>query len=404
MTQVTVLVTPSDVTASLVFPAITVGANRKALLMLSGTNGTTASMPTSLTIGGVTPTNEAGLALGASNPRSASGLFSLDETQIAAMSGSAIVYSGGNLAEPRLVALVIQDTAQIATVDKSFYSSAGASVASGATAAFDRIAESWTFFGFHNNSLSTATMSNPSTISAYSSANSRTTIGYAADTARNIASSFTVSASRIYAFSVNFRPVPSQTITTTNGGSPVKVGSTFSSVVTGFTGIVSGTIGGKALSSLNYSANTITATAASYVDGGVFYEPDTNQSLIYVNGVETASLLIPTASPDGMTSVVIVNPETIDNTYLTEAIAGIANPDRIVFPTEGGDFSIAADGKITCATAGARVLWWWDASSGVMTQLNVTINEVGAIVSAGLTSSGLTSSGLTRVGLTSSGL
>lgn len=381
MTQVTLLVTPVDVTASLVFPTITAGANRKALLMISGISGATANMPTSLTIGGVVPTNEAGLNLSTGNSRAATGLFSLNETQIAAMSGSAIVYSGGSLGEPRLIAAVIQDTAQVTTVDKSFYSSGGLTASSGSTAAFDRIAESWTFFGFHCNALGTATMSNPSTSANFSSANSRSTIGYAADTARTISSSFTIGASvRIYAFSTNFRPVPSQTITSTNGGDPVKNGSTFSSVVTGFTGIASGTIAGEALSSLSYSSNTITATAASYVDGEAFYEPDTNQTLTYVNGVETASLLITTEPPDGMASVLLVSPNSSDPTYPAYYFAMNAD-DRLVYPTEGGDFEILDDSGISTTTAGTRLCWHWNSSTSVMTQLNITVNDAGEVVS-----------------------
>ena len=403
MTQVTLLVTPVDVTASLVFPTITAGANRKALLMISGISGATANMPTSLTIGGVVPTNEAGLNLSTGNSRAATGLFSLNETQIAAMSGSAIVYSGGSLGEPRLIAAVIQDTAQVTTVDKSFYSSGGLTASSGSTAAFDRIAESWTLFGWHCNSLTTATMSNPSTSGNFSSANSRSTIGYAADTARNIASSFTSSSVRIYAFSVNFRPVPSQTITSTNGGDPVKSGSTFSSVVTGFTGVTSGTIGGEPLSSLSYSSNTITATAASYVDGEAFYEPDTNQTLTYVNGVETASLLITTEPPDGMASVLLVSPNSADPTYPAYYFTMVAD-DRMIGPTEGGNFVIGTDSGISTTTAGTRTCWHWNHTTQVMTQLNITVNEAGQVTSFGLTSAGLTSIGLTRVGLTSAGL
>jgi len=202
---------------------------------------------------------------------------------------------------------------------------------------------------------------------------------------------------------------PATTINTINGSSfgAVKAGSTGNTVTTtsSFTP-ASGTHGGKAISAIAGSAGSYTFTSAAYVDGATFPEPDTAQTFTLTDGTTTPTASSVYSSPDGMSSVVIVNPETIDNTYLTEAIAGITNPDRIVFPTEGGDFSIAADGKITCASAGARVLWWWKSSTQVMTQLNVTVNEAGGVVSAsrGLTSAGLTSSGLTNAGQTSSGL
>lgn len=171
----------------------------------------------------------------------------------------------------------------------------------------------------------------------------------------------------------------SQLINSTNSGNPVKVASSFSSSVTGFTGIASGTIGGKALTSLSYSSNTITATAPVYTDGATFYEPDTNQTLTYVNGSEAASATIPTASPDGMASVVIASPVTDDSTYIG-SVYTLEDDDRWVYPTLGGDFFVDADGKINALNAGTYVCWHWRASDSVMTQVTLVVTESGAVV------------------------
>lgn len=201
------------------------------------------------------------------------------------------------------------------------------------------------------------------------------------------------------AFSVESFPPAS--ITTVNSGNPVKVGSTFNSTVSGFTGAASGTMDSKALTGVSYTTNTITATLPSYVDGGTYFEPDTTQTLTLVNGSETANTESPTASPDGMDSVVLATPNMADSTYLTYWIPTATDDDRIVFPTEGGDFDVSETGRVTCSTAGARVLWHWNSENSVMTRLNVTVNEVGDVVGFGLTSSGLSGSGLTSSGLTS---
>ena len=174
----------------------------------------------------------------------------------------------------------------------------------------------------------------------------------------------------------------SQLINSTNSGNPVKAGDTFSSSVTGFTGVASGTIGGKSLTGLSYSSNTITATAPVYVDGQTFYEPDTDQTLTYVNGSETASATIPTASPDGMTSVVIASPITTDPTYIGNVYT-LADDDRWVYPTLDGDFFVDADGKINALNAGTYVCWHWREVDSIMTQVTLNISEAGEIVSVG---------------------
>lgn len=184
-----------------------------------------------------------------------------------------------------------------------------------------------------------------------------------------------------YIDTITIESFPPVSITTVNGGNPVKVGSTFNSTVSGFTGADSGTMDSKALTGVSYTTNTIAAMLPSYVDGGTYFEPDTNQTLTFVNGSETANTDVPTASPDGMDSVVLATPNMADSTCLTYWIPTATDDDRIVFPTEGGDFDVSETGRVTCTTAGLRVLWHWNSENSVMTRLNVTVNDAGAVLS-----------------------
>lgn len=200
---------------------------------------------------------------------------------------------------------------------------------------------------------------------------------------------------------------PFASITTINGSAygAVKAGSSGNTITVpaGFTP-TSGTHGGKAISALSGSAGSYTFTSAAYVDAATFPEPDTTQTFQLTNGVSSPTASSVFSSPDLHTSVVLASPNTTDNTYVTYYIPTASNGDRIVYPTESGDFAVSADGKITCVEAGVRVLWHWNSSDSIMTRLNITVNEAGQVTSFGLTSAGLTSIGLTRVGLTSSGL
>ena len=364
------LISPVDPAGT--YPTIPAGSNRLAFLTLCYQNGSgNVTAPPAPTIGGVTATFVCGDAEGVVRDRGTLSTYVILESQIPSMSGLAIVLNG-SAPFKRATAWAVQGAKQaIPTRFGSQYITTGA-----ASIPLARVANSWTFLGAFTAVAENITLTNPARTTRVQSVN----IGYAADSLQTVNST---TQSKTYVQNVhviNIEPVPPQVITSTNGGNPVKNGSAFSSGVTGFTGVVSGTLGSKLLSGLSYSSNTILATAPNFVDGQTFYEPDTNQTLIYANGAETASAVVPTASPDGMASVVMVNPETVDATYLTEAIPGIANSDRIVFPTEGGYFSIGANGKITCRTAGARVLWWWKASNSMMTRLDVTINDAGAVV------------------------
>jgi hypothetical protein len=106
-----------------------------------------------------------------------------------------------------------------------------------------------------------------------------------------------------------------------------------------------------------------------------------------------------------MTSVVAASPIIDEESYLgyalvLQGITPVTN-DRFVYPTESGNFSIAANGKISALSAGTRVLYLWSTATGIITLVNLAVTEKMISGSGNLTSFGLTSSGLTSSGLTS---
>jgi len=398
----------ADVTATLVAPTTSAGANRKQIYDIEYGNASgNVQLPTGVTIGGVTPTFEGGVALGTTQAGTAACQLSMNEVQLAAMSGSAIVVTGGSFSRRVISTRSIQDTAQTPSTNSNYYSSGATNVASGAVS-LTRVANSFTVAQVHCMLLTTATMVDPARVTTFSTAGSRVSIGDSTDTARTVNVSFTGGGgSRCSLIAVNYAPFPTASITDINGSAfgAVKAGSTGNTVTTtaSFTP-TSGTHGGKSISAISGSAGSYTFTSAAYVDGATFSEPDTTQTFALTDGGSTPTASSVFASPDGMTSVVIASPITADSTYIG-SVYTLANGDRWVYPTLGGDFFIDADGKINALNAGTYVCWHWRVSDGVMTQVTLNISEAGAIVSAGgLTSSGLTSPGFTSSGLTSTGL
>ena len=395
-----------DVTATLLAPATSAGANRKRIYILEYSNGTSsARLPTSVTIGGVTPTFEGGQPLNVSATGSVACQLSMNEAQLAAMVGSDIITTGGLFGRRIIATRSIQDTQQTASTNSGFYTSGATAVTSGAVS-LTRFAGSFTISTVHIQSLTTATLVDPARVATFSSAATRVSIGDSTDTSRTADASFTVSSFRASLTAVNYAPVATSVITDINGSAfgAVKAGSTGNTVTTTSSFVpTSGTHGSKAISAIAGSSGSYTFTSASYVDGATFPEPDTAQTFALTDGTSTPTASSVFASPDGMASVVIASPITADSTYIGSAYT-LANGDRWVYPTLGGDFFVDVDGKINALNAGTYVCWHWNHTTQVMTQLNITVNEAGQVTSFGLTSAGLTSIGLTRVGLTSAGL
>ena len=397
-----------DVTATLLAPATSAGANRKRIYTIEYGNAVgNVTLPSSITIGGVTPTFEGGQPLGVGVSNVASCQVSMNEAQIAAMVGSAIVCAG-TFTRRVIATRSIQDVAQTAATNKNYYSSGASNVSSGAVS-LTRVANSFTISTVHTILLTTATLVDPARVTTFSTASTRVSIGDATDTARTVDASFTGGGGTNCSLNaVNYAPFPTASIDTINSSAfgAVKAGSTGNTFTCTPAFVpTSGTHGGKAITALSGSAGSYTFSSADYVDGGTFPEPDTAQTFALTDGNSTPTASSVFSSRNGMTSVVLITPNSADPTYPAFYFAMSAD-DRLVFPTEGGDFEIGDDSGVSTTTAGTRVCWHWDLTTSVMTQLNITVTDAGAVVvtSVGLTSSGLTSSGLTSSGLTSSGL
>lgn len=371
-----------DVTATLVAPSTSAGTNRKRIYTIEYGNASgNVTLPSTITIGGVTPTFEGGQPLGVSVPNTASCQVSMNEAQLAAMVGSAIV-CGGTFSRRVIATRSIQDVAQTAATNKNYYSSGASNVSSGAVS-LTRVANSFTISTVHVILLTTATMVDPARTTIFSTASTRVSIGDSTDTARTVNASFSGGGGTNCSLNaVNYAPFPTAAITGINGSAfgAVKAGSTGNTVtVTGFTP-TSGTHGGKAISALSGSAGSYTFTSAGYIDGGTFPEPDTAQTFALTDGVSTPTASSVLSSPDGMASVVLVSPNSADPTYPAYYFAMTAS-DRLVYPTEGGNFSIGTDSGVSTTIAGLRVCWHWNHTTGVMTQLNITVNDAGGVIS-----------------------
>lgn len=375
ITPWTLILNQGSVSANATMPTIAAGSNRIVLMGVYMFHGSgNALTPTAITANSITANRYSGVPTATSNCSLAFYIFT--ESQISSISGQTITSTGSGEQKSIIYKLLGDCSQSMSFAQNSGFASSGTMPAMPLTREAGSSTEAMAACGVSFTSL---TMAEPSRDTYIELATGRRiSLGYESDTARTV--DFTVTRNTSTAAAVvNIGPVPAYLINSTNSGNPVEVGATFSSSVTGFTGITSGTIGGKALTGISYSSNTITATAPVYVDGATFYEPDTNQTLTYVNGSETASATIPTASPDGMTSVVIASPVTDDPTYIG-SVYTLANGDRLVYPTLGGDFFVDADGKINALNAGTYVCWHWRVSDSVMTQVTLNISEAGAIV------------------------
>lgn len=202
-------------------------------------------------------------------------------------------------------------------------------------------------------------------------------------------------------------PDTTYSVTSANSGNPIKAGSTFTATTTGFTNVTAGTIGGKALTGVSFSANTVTATAPTLVDGGTLYEPDTAQDLIFTDGTNSSpAFSVTAASPDRMSSVELTNPVLGNDKYIPYWMSSLGSTpvsgDRIIYVTD--DCIVGDIGDVTAPDPVTTEVWLWQASGGTLRSFTMTIDESGVTNAGGLTSEGTTSSGLTSSGLTSSNL
>lgn len=405
MAQATILDSVTNITGTMVYPTISAGTNRKALLFLCYYSGAVdVTMPTSVTIGGVTPTIEEGLGLGQSNPKAGTLILSLNEAQIAAMVGSAVVTTGGSFGERLVIAASNNIVRQDAVTSKGKIFTGGSGTTSGTIPNLGRVAESWTLFVVTVALLADATMTNPSRSTTVTGTNFRVSIGYANDTLRTVDASYTIGAStRHYGVAINFEPAPSYLIDSVNGGvNTVKIGASTPITVSGFGGAVdAGTIDGFALS----AASNTSVTIPFFTDGVATVRVGSSKTLVvtYTAGSQSADKVVDVVEADDWDFATLASGFNTgeDDSVVFGFSPAAAIGDEIWFdPTNG---TVGTDAGYSGSFTGTQTLWHIQNSTGIARSYDLITGD-GEIISGGLTTRGLTVSGLTVRGLTVTGL
>lgn len=376
-----------------------------------------------VTLGGQSATLVAGYSTGSGYLRSIGGLWAINESQIAAMSGNAIVTTGG-FGTALVISLSITGVAQVLPTSGEF---GQVNPADSVSATLDRsidlnrTTDGITLAFQHWSGISNAvTMVDPSRDVNISDAGSTASIAYQTDTTTGLlATSWnSVDTTRHASFlAVSFNPAPAQAITNVNGGAGIKIGSTGNTAtVTGApSAATGGTFGGRPITVTNWNSVTgvATFTAPDIVHGEAFPDIDSLQTLTITGSGWSASLPnVQLKPPAGSTAVIVASPDNADPHKLGVHIIaelGItpANGDKLYgidavitwLPDTGYE-----NATITPPSLVTQVRYW-DASTGIGYVLNVTIPVDGAIIiDGGLSSVGLTSTGLTAIGLTAVGL
>lgn len=399
------LITP--VNAGSTYPTIPAGANRRIFATVTMTNGsaTNVTAPTGVTIGGVAASFIGGTPAGTSQLRKACSTWGILESQIASMVGSAIIVTGQSGAFTDVVAWAVEGATQ-----NSISSTANQFITTGAISiSLARVNDSYTFFGVSTQVNEDITLTNPSRTSRISSLN----IGYAADTERTVNST---GQSKTYVQAghvINIPPVPAQTVTGINGGAGIKIGSTGNvAVTTGFT-VDPDTITVGSLSGIITGYDSGTGEVTFDVPGPTHEDPypdiDSTQTVTISVGSESAALNnVPFEPPIGSTPITVASPVNDDDRYLGYWMIDIFG----ITPVNGDKFyGIDADVTWTADTGGSATglpvttpVTYWDASTGIVYLLMVTVNPDGVVNAVGLVARGLTAEGLVMRAMTVRGL
>ena len=171
-------------------------------------------------------------------------------------------------------------------------------------------------------------------------------------------------------------PAPAYTITDVNTNEVVLVGSSGNEFsYTGFSGNPTAiTIGGKSATGVIASAGTGTFIFPDYVDGETYPLVGGTQTFTATYLAEEASISV-TLSPKSGHSIATINSAvTNDPTYIGYHYT-LANNDTIDFIS--AEMTVGADGGVTTETPGTYQAWHRATSTGVMTLLNLTVNDAG---------------------------
>jgi hypothetical protein len=375
-----------DIESTRIAPAVAAGTRRKQLYFVSR-GSTSADVPVidSITVGGVVATFEGGAPPGSTQSQCAVSCFSLNEAQLAAMSGTAVVIASSYYAGRQIIQVgSYQNMNQTAAGVSGFWAS-GASSATGGLVSLQRRAESVTVAVVYAAVLSTATMTNPAGVTVHSSPASRATIGYAADTARVADAAFTIGSSKNAILAINFTDTPAQLINSTNSGANTLSANVVNTAsVTGFAP-TSGTVGSLTLAYVSTTAGVTTFTIPWFEDAQIYPELGASQTLTLTEGANSATFSAPlNYDADYYFVRDVASPGNADVHKFGYhfSLAGFppANDDKII--SIKSQLTVAADtGWTAPAVPVTATLVHWVKSTGVAYVYTVNVSVDGEIIS-----------------------
>lgn len=382
---INILNTPVNVTATNQIPSISAGNNRLVLLTVCMYNGAgNVTPPSGVTVNGVAGTFLAGD--NTTQSRVCTTTFYFKESEVASISGQTISTTGQSGNVKSMSVMSLQDVTQTTPVNVN---KAYASTSSTLTMSLTRSASSYTvLLGYTSTAAQTMTLANPARVGTINFASGTLNYGYGTDSSQTV-NSTVAGSNNTSAHVVNFIQAPSASVTDVNTNEVVRVGSTGNTFTyTGFTGDPTAiTIGSKSATSVSATGGSGTFSFPDYIDGQTYPLVGGSQTFTATYSAEQASLSVTLSAKVGHSIATVSGAVDDDDTYLGYHLT-LANNDTIDYVST--ELTVNADGGITTSTPGIYQLWHRATSTGVMTLLNVTVNEAGVVsVSTGSISLGM---------------
>lgn len=136
---------------------------------------------------------------------------------------------------------------------------------------------------------------------------------------------------------------------------------------------------GKACTGVSYSNPTVTFVVPNFVDGQTYPEVGVAHDLTISNSVPQSDTISVTLLPPADHLVVPIASAISNNSRYLGYYLTLNDGDKVIFPSESGDFVVYANGEVEAVETGVRQLWHWNNATDVMTLLNVTVNEAGIV-------------------------
>ncbi len=406
VTDWTILTNEGAASSTVALPSLSAPSGGILEILIVTYNGSgTASISTTVSANGQSASLVDGYT--AAQTRLAIGVYQFLESQIADISTQTLTTSGATGTQKSVFYRLLSGAKQsVPTAVGKAHAIANGSQAISLTRDADSFTTAVSFCSAINTSITTGNPVRDAFLSLTSGR--RLSYGSEPDTANT--SDTTITAVQYSAtVAYNRESAPSQSILSVNGGSGLVAGSTGNTAQ--LAGFISpptgGNAGGVAFTNFSYNAGTQVATfdLSSYSDGSTWPNFDGNVTVTITDGTNSPILGgVPLDPPAGWAVVDITTPNTSDSTYIGRW-ADLVDYE-IAYDTESGIIEIGSDGGVIKGVEGLHTMYKRNQTTGLVTQLNVTMNNAGEItnVTRGLAAIGLSSAGLASIGLSSVGL